>query len=282
MTTYNTTIAPTQASDAEFRVLVAAIRDSIDQILTRTADTGQINTTTVTRGVAGTSAGYNMWRITGGTQDVFMKVEYGSTGTLTNQRLWFTFGTTTDGAGTVGGAVATRRAWDLTSSVTAYNCFFSSGTGRFAFVLYDNHPTVASRVMVSCERDWDSAGAANEAYYFAIYTTDDAGNNKKINRFMKVSGDQWREFTALPGTWPSETATHVLGLDIAAYPVRGTYGPERNPSFNWIVVGTTDVAAGTIFSADLYGASRTWVRTNFAPSAGQAKDGNHALCMRWE
>lgn len=284
MTTYNTTIAPTQSTDAAFRTLVAAIRDSIDMVLTRTGDTGQIDTTTVVRpAVANTAGGYNMWVITGGSQPVYFKLEYGRLGNITDPGLWVQFGTATNGAGTLSGATTSRRILDaLTASATAFNCYFSGGTGYFGMVLWNNHTTSSSRPTVSFERDWLADGTASEDYYYAIYHFNGGNNNQRWNRCVRVTGDVYREHQNTQGTWPSEFATSVLGADIALYPIRPLYGTERNPSRTWAVVGTTDVASGTIFSADLYGVSHTWFRTAISVSGGIAVDTNHVLCLRWE
>lgn len=284
MTTFSTSFNSSMTSDAVFRTLVSNIRGGIESVITRASDTGQIDTTTVTiPGSNNVAAGYNIYRLPGGTQDVYMKIYYGRGSSSTIPSLWFQFGTATDGAGTLSGATTATRQLGLSSAnATPTNCYFSADTGRFAFVLWDNDATTTNRIVVSCERDWDAAGTANESYYYALYHSDSGSGTAKFNRCVRVSGDVWREHSVLNGTWPADSSTFVLGLDIAAYPIRPIYGTERNPSRNWHVVGVTDVAVGTVFNADLYGVTHTWLRVSPAVNEGQSRSNRAGLCMRWE
>jgi len=98
-----------QTTDAEFRTWVAAMIDQLNDIgLTQTADTGQINTTTVLK-PAGVSAsqGYAIFRFNDALQataPIYLKIEFGSgAGAATNPQIWTTWSSATDGAGTLGG-----------------------------------------------------------------------------------------------------------------------------------------------------------------------------------
>ena len=281
MTTFSNFLAPQMNSNAEFQTLVTGILAGIDAILTRTSDTGQINGATVVRPSAGSSAGYAMWRITGGTQDVYMKMEFGSAA-LTTPQIWMTFGTVTDGAGTLSASMTARRAFAFAAtSATAYDCHFSGGTGRFAMSLFSNNANTQDRHQFSMERDWDSSGTAVEDYFFAVYSFGNNGN-VKFNRCIKVVDDVWAEHNSLPGAWPSETGSKVLSGNVCSYPIRPRYGPERCPSQNWIVIASADAVYGATFTANMYGASKTWIRLNVNASAGTGNDTNNVMCMRWD
>jgi hypothetical protein len=82
--------------------------------LTQTADTGQINTATVTRpGTTQTSGGYVTGRFNDtlqSTAPVFFKMEFGTGSSTTSPAMWLTVGTGTNGSGTLTGIVSDRFA----------------------------------------------------------------------------------------------------------------------------------------------------------------------------
>lgn len=106
-----------QTTDAAFRTWVAEVITFLFTTLgvTQTSDTGQINTSTVTRSaVINTAAGYVIGRFNDtaqSTSPIFFKLEFG-TGTTqpTNPAMWITVGTGSNGSGTLTGVVSTRVA----------------------------------------------------------------------------------------------------------------------------------------------------------------------------
>lgn len=117
MTIASTSTVVDQTSDAAFRTWVAEIVTMLFTTLgvTQTADTGQINTTTVTRAVViNTAAGYVIGRFNDtaqSTSPVFFKLEFGSGGVQpTNPAMWITVGTGSNGSGTITGTVMARTA----------------------------------------------------------------------------------------------------------------------------------------------------------------------------
>lgn len=117
MTIASTNTVVDQTSDAAFRTWVAEIITMLFTTVgaTQTADTGQINTSTVTRAaVINTAAGYVIGRFNDtaqSTSPVFFKLEFG-TGTAqpANPAMWITVGTGSNGSGTITGTVSTRVA----------------------------------------------------------------------------------------------------------------------------------------------------------------------------
>ena len=106
MTTSTTTTPIDQTSDAAFRTWVAEIITQLAAVgLTQTADTGQINTSTVTRAASNTAAGYTIWRFSDtlqSTSPVFLKLEFGSGSTgNTYPQMWVSISTGTNGTGTL-------------------------------------------------------------------------------------------------------------------------------------------------------------------------------------
>lgn len=124
MTTSTTVIDLSSfTTDAKFRTWGAAINAALTAAgLTNTADTGQINWTTVTKPIAtATQAGYEIWRFNDtlqSTKPIFIRIGYGSGGVASGNSpaTWITVGTGSDGAGTITGVNTGLIAGAQTSS----------------------------------------------------------------------------------------------------------------------------------------------------------------------
>lgn len=126
-----------QTTDAGFRTWIAEIITALGTTLTltQTADTGQINTSTVTRpAVTNTAAGYTIWRFNDtlqSTSPIFIKLEFGTGGTQpTAPQMWITIGQGSNGSGTLTGNLSTRVAL-CNNNVVSNNT--TSYTSRFVY-----------------------------------------------------------------------------------------------------------------------------------------------------
>jgi hypothetical protein len=134
MTTDSRTITFQQTTDAQFRAWVAAIIDQLIDIgLTQTADTGQIDTATVTAPVAtNTQQGYAVFRFNDtahATRPLFFRLGFGSGSATTTPAITFTLGTGSDGAGTITGVLRAALQRNGTASavgLTTYACYDAS------------------------------------------------------------------------------------------------------------------------------------------------------------
>lgn len=121
-----------QTSDAAFRTWIAEIITTFTSTLTlvQTSDTGQINTSTVTRPAINVAAGYSIFRFSDSLQStspVFIKLEYGSGASLTTQpQMWITLGQGSNGSGTLTGNLTTRVAVSLGQVPTSVTTPFVS------------------------------------------------------------------------------------------------------------------------------------------------------------
>lgn len=129
MTTATTNTTVEHSSDATFRTWVAEVIAQLLAVgLTQTADTGQINTSTVTRPGTATAAGYAIFRFNDtahSTTPVFIKLEFGTGSAVTEPAMWITVGQSTNGAGTINSAAITTRVevtynGVIASTVTPY------------------------------------------------------------------------------------------------------------------------------------------------------------------
>lgn len=168
MSTYTTTAAPSNASNAQFQAWVTAFKAMLDAgtHLVQTGDTGQMNVATATAPVgANTKAGNLIYRFDDGISNVYIRFDFGSAAAAANPGIWITIGTGSNGSGTITGVVyngggATNANLQATaSSSTLYDCFGSAGTGRFSFALFSGAATTTYTLAFSIERTKSSAGA---------------------------------------------------------------------------------------------------------------------------
>ncbi len=139
-------------------------------------DSGQIDWSSVAApGAANTSQGYEIRK---GTDNVYMKIEFGSGYAAYAKSLWFTFGTGTDGAGTITGAHCARFQ---ANSATGYSGGsaragddFASGDGtRFMLSATDDtQPNYGFSVVFQRQNDKDLAEYTDAWWVVAFgYTT---------------------------------------------------------------------------------------------------------------
>jgi hypothetical protein len=107
MTTQTWTTVVDQSSDAAFRTWGSEFNTKLAAVgLVQTADTGQINWTTVTRAAINSDAGYEVWRMNDtqqATAPIFLKIFYGSASNQNIPRIRIQLGTASNGSGTVSG-----------------------------------------------------------------------------------------------------------------------------------------------------------------------------------
>jgi len=157
-------------NDTEFRAFAQAIHDALAAMgLVQTADTGQINLTTVTKPVAAnTVAGYEIWRFADTHQaaaPIFFKIEYGTGNAATNPAVWLQVSSGSNGSGALTGAPSARRQVRASGSATGNHFhLFSGELDRFtiAWAFYNPNSApglVANTFFVSVEREVNSLGA---------------------------------------------------------------------------------------------------------------------------
>lgn len=133
--TWNTVVD--HSSDAGFRAWGSELSAKLAAIgLIQTADTGQVNWSTVTRPGTNTAGGYEIWKFSD--SSLYLKIEYGTAGTATIPSMWITVGTGSNGSGTITGQTSTRSSFTrnstLASTSTAYTSYICHNTNAFSLV----------------------------------------------------------------------------------------------------------------------------------------------------
>lgn len=179
MTTATTTTVIDHSSDAAFRTWVAEIITQLLAVgITQTADTGQINTTTVTRPAINVMAGYVIMRFNDtaqGTSPIFFKLEFGTSSGAAEPNMLLTVGTASNGAGTLTGTTTTRLSivgGTHSSSVITYVSRFcynaTDGILAMSWKINGVGGTNANLGTLIIARTTDSSGASTTNAYLTI------------------------------------------------------------------------------------------------------------------
>jgi hypothetical protein len=211
MTTASWSTVLDQTSDAAFRTWGLELNTKFSAVgMVQTADTGQINWTTVTRAaVINTAAGYEIWKLSSG--NLYFKIEYGTGNTQpTIPSLWLTTGTGSNGSGTLTGQLSTRIqvgkvATTIGSTSTNYQSYLCATANYFGLSWKIGSATTANmpRAFMAVAQTVDSTGTATSVGFFqfsngtlastptyqSVATTAGVtGASISVNNFMLVPG----------------------------------------------------------------------------------------------
>jgi hypothetical protein len=160
---------------ANYKACYQAISGVINQALVKTADTGQVNWATVsTEPGSGVIRDYEVFALGGplqATAPIFIRIDYWGTSTAGNG-VQITVGTTTDGAGNLGGLLVTRAPLQnhlLAASPNQY-CWAASDQASYFTFLYALDPAATGTDgvgMAVIERTRDPDGTATNAGFHA-------------------------------------------------------------------------------------------------------------------
>ena len=192
MTTATWSNLQDMSSDAAFRVICLNISTNLAAIgWVQSADTGQINLATVTKPVAiNTAAGYQIWEFTDTVRTVYMKLEYGTAASC-DADVWpvgCTFGSGSNGSGTITGLPTTRTAIktdsNITSAVTQYGSAACQTQGGFNLLVGIGSALAgtSSQGAFAFARTCDSSGnATGDGYELCLGTAASTGQVVVVN-----------------------------------------------------------------------------------------------------
>lgn len=176
MTTATFTTVIDQSTDAAFRTWVAEMITQIAGVgCVQTADTGQINTATVTRAIANTAAGYTIWKFSD--SSLFFKLEFGSGTANTYPQMWITVGTGSNGSGTLTGQLSSRNTIGYNvapfSTSTTYVSYICHTTNAFSLAWKVNAPSGSNYMMafLCIGKTVDGTGAATATGFGVLRAT---------------------------------------------------------------------------------------------------------------
>lgn len=281
-------LTSTSNTDVAFRAWGSAISAAFTALgFTKTADTGQVNWTTVTAAAGvNTAQGYEIRQFTDAlqaTRPIVAKIEYGSGAATTGPQMWATFGTASDGAGTItstpgfGTTVSTRRTVGPTSNSLATqtsNCYLGNADGSaLGLMLWPTTASAWGGGMLAVERTRNLDGTPNgDGFYWVTANSDGANGTASWQQFVFTSGYTQQVSTSqLPVLFPvavPATVTQTIGLDLYPLPLFSGITPKlQAPSQLLAAVHKSDLTGGAQVSMTHYGTPRTFVAAGSGSSS---------------
>lgn len=297
MTTQSWSTRVRHDSDATFREWGLELNTKLAAAgLVQTADTGQINWTTVVRAGTNTNAGYEIWQLNDslfGTAPIYFRIDYGTSGGTTNPRIQITKGTSTNGSGTLGGTcLSTAKtihgsATQITD--TARQSYLCVVSGFFGL-------------------NWKTGASATEGLFLFARTVDATGAPTATGSMVvwgggatnSVTATQAFRYAATAQAFAAQTAIANTALCLSPQALGQTLvGADNQAMLAWTVtpavapllhvcgVLDSEVAQGNTFSATLVGAvAHTYIglSSTAGPSngVGTTNTGGLKFAMVWE
>lgn len=297
MATQSYTTSISHSTTTNFRIWGLALSDALTTVgFVKTADTGQIDWVTVNRPAVNTSGGYEIRILNDSlhaTAPIYVKIEYGTGIVSSFPNLWLTFGTGSNGSGTITDIFYARTAqyncnnYPLDSTVLAKQTHICMVDGFFGMIFKaENTSTLYPNAGLIIHRTQDSSGSPTTEGV-VIYTPN-AGYNPDyqsynfstgysfFSQFGQVYGGSFG--ANFPGNlWTAGTISagvpgdYQLARHYCAMPLVQPLGMIVSSSN-----GDT-ITLGTQFTATVLGTSRNYI------SLGQNSiDQFSTFCMVWE
>lgn len=276
MTTSLASVAADMSSDAGFRTWGLQFNSQLAAVgLVQTADTGQINWSTVVRGSANTIAGTEMWRFNDTQQTgcpIFLQFSYGNQGGPTSPAITVQVGSGSNGAGTLTGPLSTS----MSVNSSAYYSGQDSTSRPWAFCLANGQLSIET---------WGGSPNASGLFMVGRLLNNDGTPSARgmcmgspLGYFYSTTTGQWTS-TSSP-TWSYGTSG-LSGANIAHMawqPISpdGVNGPTER-TLCTLFSGSADHPYGGVFSIKRWDeVVHSYRKTSVALA------GNALHCQLWE
>jgi len=226
----------------------------------QTADTGQVNWTTIASVPASGSPVYEIWRmgdVLHLTAPFYLKIEYGTNTGNSSPGVWVTIGTGSNGAGTLSNIVTRQAIFNtglVVGGATQYTCKFAGGTNWFTMAMwYDYSPNTMT---FGVERSKDANGADTDEFA----TIWGFGRNNfcfqaSLLKNGTTPGVETRILDSFLTTRPSSVFNNFIGVA----PVYPFVGFAARPLTTIVTLKSADFTVNNQFTADLFGQSRNFI-----------------------
>lgn len=288
-----------QTSDAAFQAWGSEFNASLAAIgLTQTADTGQIDWTTVTRpGGGNTFAGYEIWRFNDAlqsTKPIFFKIRYGNFNAPNCPGMAVSVSTSSDGAGNLNGAIITTEVavcyngGPTSTSTSAISRYCYNTTQGFLGVVWKmginpntgGAPDTSFGGFVIMRTNDNTGAVTGEGVIFCHGGSSTFGFPSASNyqQTINFSTPSLQPPGGIPGgnaqvgwaPWPMGLASTFESGDVSAIPWLYAV-PSVQASVNAATVNQSEVAVGSTVSVALVGSTaRTYlsVGRQFSTNSG--------------
>lgn len=298
MATSTRFIAPSMASDAVYRLTSLRICLGIDDVgLIQTSDTGQADWVSETRpGTANTYNAYRIYRFDdslqsgGGSNPVFLKIEFGTGSTTSNYGLRFSISDSTNGAGTLNGTfvssnftIAMQR-----NSTTEMPCLFSGDGGRLQMGLFVSDSQTAFCTVFSLSRTVDASGVPTNAGCNMLHANETFKRQQFISNAsgggLNPSSIDVNYMTAVPVVTDVWSGTY--GRNIAYYPIYPHRGYADNFDLGALCYFRHTLPhSQQVIELDFYGQTHRFITIANTSGSLALPNGNSAqmaMLMRYE
>lgn len=280
------------ADDAGFRAWGLELSTELDAFLPKTADTGQINWSTVTRPATNTAAGYEIRRFNDSLQataPIFIKLEYGTFNSAMIPSIWLTVGTGTNGAGTLTGSVTQRAqcTYSAAPNSSGYPSLISSLPGFFGLLWKAGTAASGGQGFFAMARHANASGVANGDGFMVFWGATGASaacSSQCVRTASPVAVFATsNQYALIPG----QVISSAVDADYQAYGVFGI-----NPRV-WVVPWLTavclaDIPDRTTFQTTMVGSTQhTFISlsSGFRPTTAGTGPGmisSYGFAMVWE
>lgn len=304
--TYSTAWGHTNTTN--FRAWGSALSAGIQGCgLSQTADTGQINWTTVTyTATANYSSGYEIYQFTDtlqATYPIFIKIEYGTgaqTGTTTGEpAIWITVGEGSNGSGTLTGTLSNRtqivgagtanQIESNTLPYPTYICFNGSYLGivhKAGGLGWPGNGYVNNGGIFMIGRGTNTSGAYVGGEIVFICSVINNNNNPQatIQCINTVAGTLYTNTTGtFTCAWFTPSSTTVNGLNFQLYPCWSIFNQVE--PINWLLYGlNAEIGAYTTVTATPFGSTQHTYLMTGQSSYGWGVNAStaYSILMLWE
>lgn len=284
-------------SDANFREWGSELSGKLATVgLVQTADTGQINWTTVTRPGSNTNAGYEIWRFDDALQataPVYIRLDYGTGSTTTAPRIQLTVGDGSNGSGTI---TSTNGTTWTANQIANYN------TGATTDTVYPSYLCYKDGFLGLDHKD--GSGNSNGSFFIGRFADSDGTENGDgifIFAALSSSNTSWNLTGGIRFAATAQTFTRASTSPIALAPIPQISSIDDSGNLQaylayyitptvramavMCAVWNTEVPVGNTFLATLLGATqRTYIGlgSTFAFSVANGGTSTIKLAMLWE
>ncbi|WLT30767.1 hypothetical protein [Geothrix sp. PMB-07] len=250
----------------------------------QTSDAGQTAASALVNATAsGQLLGYQIWRMNDALQasaPLFIKIEFLSTGSITNPGMAFTIGTGSSGGGVITGVMVARTAPVNMGAGTAAFFIGSGDTNRLCFFLAGN--TLSASLLFSIERTPDSAGAdTSDGFLLLIHENSSSSAVYVVNQLIRPSLLHQATSTAL-GAFAPSGSNWALGGNIGVCPIRFFDGAPSNPCRNLLLYLDSDLVRRGTADVALYGTTRKYMAIGSDSISSVVANGSSSLLIRYE
>lgn len=297
MATLHTTAVRDNSTLANFKQWAQIISNFMTTIgWTQTADSGQVNWSTIATVPGINSFVYEMWKPGDALTSFVLKIEYGTQSTSGRPAMRLSIGAGSDGTGNltgfIGGPFTIPTGVPVTSAVTQWDCYLSGDSGRVGIAMWVNDTANTGPVFFGVARSKNSSGANTSVHVSLLVCGTDGAAAPGMQTIVFATGAT----PAIPNTSSTGDlpciatglAANLFNAQVPYSPIFPVIGFIDNPLIEFGAAATNDVTDQATFvipAASMpYGVSHTFIAFRNPPFTRwpTAPITNGALVMLYE